>query len=61
MDMINSGVDLYIIMSSKSFSAKLELELAAVLTGRREVERRQDNLDRVSSFYSSFLGLFFME
>lgn len=29
------------------FTAKIELELASVLTGRRDVERRQDNLDRV--------------
>ena len=30
------------------FSAKVELELASFLSGRRDMERRQDNLDRVS-------------
>ena len=39
----------YLVSQLKSlFSAKVELELASFLSGKRDIERRQDNLDRVN-------------
>ena len=42
------------ISSHYYFSAKIEIEFAGMLTGRRDVERRQDNLDRVCQFYTVY-------
>jgi hypothetical protein len=36
-----------VFLSVVYFTAKIELELASVLSGRRETERRQDGFDRV--------------